>query len=555
MARAKIEPRAARREADRVFAGKKSAELYHGDGIGLESGRMGRRMRGWMPTRVHVNTLVSQSGLTTLARSRFLYRNNAYAKSAAVCFKSNTVGDGIRLSWKSPLKEEAAAQVQKDDTHALFSRWADEADAEGVGSFYGMQERIAVELFIGGECFVRRRPRYLSDGLPVPMQLQLLPSEMLPTFLTMPLDNGNIIRQGIEFDKLGRRVAYHFWRTHPGDQTVIPKYGERIRVTADQILHIYDPEEIGQIRGLPKLTPIIVLLWMLDLYDDAELDRKKTAALFSVFIKRPDPDGEFFDKEKTSTRDGDGEATDAGVRLEPGAAHVLFPGEDVTIGSPADSGHSYDPFQYRTLTKACAGVGLPYAGVTWDLVKANYSNMRGALIEARRRIKSIQKNIICFQFCRPAMKWFLDAAHLAGGLDFEDYAENPAPYLNAEWIAPPFMWLDPEKDTQGEILAVNAGFKSRGQVIEERGDDPVAVDNRIAADKNRADSLGLAFAGTASVRSETAAAPVESSDEAEAESNSGQAPEEESSPATPGKSPAPKPKPKPKQKPANATVN
>lgn len=29
----------------------------------------------------------------------------------------------------------------------------------------------------------------------------------------------NAIRQGIEFDRIGRRLAYHFFRRHPGDST------------------------------------------------------------------------------------------------------------------------------------------------------------------------------------------------------------------------------------------------------------------------------------------------------------------------------------------------
>jgi capsid protein len=96
------------------------------------------------------------------------------------------------------------------------------------------------------EVFVRLRPRYISDGLSIPLQLELLPSEQLPLWLTMPLSNGNWIRQGIEFDKIGRRVAYHFWRVNPGDITQAPKFGERVRVPANQILHIFDPLEAGQ---------------------------------------------------------------------------------------------------------------------------------------------------------------------------------------------------------------------------------------------------------------------------------------------------------------------
>jgi capsid protein len=34
----------------------------------------------------------------------------------------------------------------------------------------------------------------------------------------------------------------------------------------------------------------MVRLWLLDQYDDAELDRKKVAAMFAGFVTRPGPD-------------------------------------------------------------------------------------------------------------------------------------------------------------------------------------------------------------------------------------------------------------------------
>lgn len=501
--------------AGRVFAGMWSG----GDGNGLEAGRMGRRLGSWIPSRVHVNTLINQSGPNTLARARFLARNNGYAYSAVECFASNLVGAGITPSWKSPLakgiepvgaddeisetkrkankRKAKAAASQKKDVHALWARWTDEADAEGITDFYGLQKRIARELFIAGEVFVRLRPRYMADGLSIPLQLELLPAEQLPLWLTMPLENGNWIRQGIEFDKIGRRVAYHFWKVNPGDITLAPKFGERVRLPASQILHVFDPLEGGQIRGLSRLTPAIITLWMLDLYDDAELERKKTAALFSVFVTRPDPDGEFFDKEMQGK---DPSAGSAQVKLEPGAAHVLLPGEDIKVAEPADSGQSYEPFQYRTLARVCAALGLPYAGVTGDMVKANYGNQRAAMIEARRRAEAIQHGVIVFQFCRPVFRAFLDSAHIAGALDFDGYADNPQDYLDMNWIPPRWMWIDPLKDRQAEILAVDAGFKARSMVVEEEGYDAAEVDERIAEDAARAARLGIQFSGVQSLR-------------------------------------------------------
>lgn len=514
---------------------------------------MGRRLGSWIPSRVHVNTLINQSGPNTLARARFLARNNGYAYSAVECFSSNLVGAGITPSWKSPLaenlpdaeknpegakKQAAKAAQQKKDVHALWARWTDEADAEGITDFYGLQKRIGRELFIAGEIFVRLRPRYLSDGLAIPLQLELLPSEQLPLWLTMPLSNGNWIRQGIEFDKIGRRVAYHFWKVNPGDITLAPKFGERVRIPASQILHIYDPLEAGQIRGISRLTPAIITLWMLDLYDDAELERKKTAALFSVFITRPDPDGDFFDKE-TTVREDDGAA---GVKLEPGSAHVMLPGEDVKVGQPADSGATYEPYQYRTLARICAALGLPYAGVTGDMVKANYGNQRAAMIEARRRAEAIQHGIVVFQFCRPVFRAFLDSAHIAGALDFDGYADNPQDYLQMSWIPPRWMWIDPLKDRQAEILAVTAGFKARSQVIEEEGYDAAETDQRIADDAARAERLGIEITGVQSLKQILADKPPDDGDADATE------------PVDPEKNqddPAPAPQPSPPRKPTS----
>jgi lambda family phage portal protein len=482
----------------------------HADSSGLEAGRYSRRLSGWVPSRVHVNTLIQLSGGTTLARARYLSRNNGYATNAVECFSSNLVGAGIIPSWNPPkVKEGEKPNTDlKAEIQELWNDWTDDADADGVTDLYGLERRIGRELFIAGECFVRLRPRYLSDGLAVPLQLQVLPSEMLPISLTLPAQYGNQIRQGIEFDAIGRRVAYHFWKVNPGDTTTQPQSGETTRVPAEMVLHVYDPVEGGQIRGLSKLTPAIVPLWSLDSYDDAELERKKTAALFSLFITRPDPDGVFIEKAAEDAAKADGTGT-AIVTLEAGTSQVLNPGEDIKVAAPADVGNSYEAFQYRQLTRICAGLGLPYVGVTGDLRQASYANSRAALVESRRRCEALQHNVMVFQFCRVVWKWFIDQAVLANKLVLPGYVKNPKPYQRVTWIPPRWEWVDPLKDRQAEALAVDNGFKARSAVIEAEGGDPIEVDNRIAEDQRRARELGIVLQATHSPNSQIAQTPPE----------------------------------------------
>ncbi|NGQ93510.1 phage portal protein, partial [Rhodobacter sp. HX-7-19] len=366
--------------------------------------------------------------------------------------------------------------------------WTDEADADGLTDFYGLQAMVAREMFVAGECFVRLRSRRSEDGLLVPMQMQLLQSEMLPFEKTETAANGNRIRCGIEFDGIGRRVAYHFRRRHPGDSTdqrvAVP---DTVRVPAGDVLHIYRPIDAGQIRGLPHVAPAMVRLFLLDQYDDAELDRKKTAAMFAGFITKTAPEEPLM---------GEGAADPEGATiasLEPGTMQVLLPGEDVKFSSPADVGGGYEAFQYRTLLAVSASLGLPYHLVTGDVRQANYSSLRAELVEFRRRIGQFQHGVIVHQFCRPIWARWMETAALSGALDLPGFGAEPGRFRAAQWIPPRWDWVDPLKDIQAQVLAMEAGITSRRKVVEATGYDIEEVDRENAADARRSADLGLHY--------------------------------------------------------------
>ena len=66
--------------------------------------------------------------------------------------------------------------------------WTDLADADGLADFYGLQTIVARAIFEAGECFIRFRNRRPEDGMAVPMQVQLLESEMCPYWLNRAAD-------------------------------------------------------------------------------------------------------------------------------------------------------------------------------------------------------------------------------------------------------------------------------------------------------------------------------------------------------------------------------
>jgi lambda family phage portal protein len=458
-----------------------------------EAASQSRRMSPWQPNRLHINAALASEGPLLRARSRQVIANAAYGANASETFVCYAVGPGIKPS--SLILDEQ----QRGEVSLAFTDWTDEADADGITDFYGLQSLVSRALFDAGECFVRLRARYAADGLSVPLQLQLIEAEQLDQSMTMPGPGGNIIRQGIEFDPIGRRVAYYFWPTNPGDYTsFLPpasslSLGDKVRVPAETVLHIFKPLRPGQIRGRPWMTPGLVKLHDLDEYDDAELSRKKTAAMFAAFLTRTPGD----DAPGSLLADGSTPTSPDGsieVYLEPATIQPLLEGGDIKFAEPADVGPNYEAFQYRSLAGLCAALGLPYHAVTSDVSRANYSSLRASLVEARRRIEQFQWETLIFQFCRPVWINWLDAAVSSGAVSLPGYARNPLQFRRVKWLPPRWDWVDPLKDVQAEKLMVDSGFKSRSDVIEERGEDPVETDLRIAADRQREIELGLSFA-------------------------------------------------------------
>jgi lambda family phage portal protein len=312
-------------------------------GADYEAASSTRRTTGWTPPTSDINTLVFRSSEMLRSRSRDMVRRNPWASNALDAFVANCIGTGIK---PQSLHSDAAI---KEQIQSLWLRWTDEADAAGLTDFYGVQSLACRSVMEAGECLLRLRPRLPKDALSVPLQLQLLEAEHLPSAETRKLENGNYIRAGIEFNGIGRRVAYHLYREHPGDTSHPLASTELVRVPAEAVLHLFRPLRPGQLRGQPWLTQVLIKLHELDQYDDAELVRKKTAAMFAGFITKNAPQDSLIGE---SNPDASGTAL---TGLEPGTLQVLLPGEDVTFSTPADVGATYETFMRVQLRSIAAG--------------------------------------------------------------------------------------------------------------------------------------------------------------------------------------------------------
>jgi lambda family phage portal protein len=434
----------------------------------------GRRTQGWRRSSGDANAAVSV-GLSRLRDvARDLVRNNAHACSAVDTIANDAVGWGITAKASPP--DKRADEVWKE--------WAESTacDADGRHDFYGLQKLAMRTVIESGEVLIRRRLRRPEDGLPLPLQLQILEPDYIDTTRTgLILPNGGRIIHGIEFDVLGRRVAYWLFPEHPGSTLlggVIggPLGGASRRVPAEAVLHVFRQTRPGQVRGPTWFAPVILKMKDFDDYDDAQLMKQKIAACLAVLTTDVDGSAQSLGKEDPASPEIDS--------LEPGMILNVPAGRDVTVVQPPTVG-DFEEYSRVTLRTIAIGLGVNYEAFTGDFNELSFSAARMARLQHWGRVYDWRWQMVIPQLCDPVWAWAMVAAQIMGRIRGE------VPLPRAAWTAPPMPMIEPDKEGLAYMRNIRAGIMSHSEAIRERGYDPDEMLGELAKDFDRLDRLGL----------------------------------------------------------------
>lgn len=442
----------------------------------LDAAGGGRRWHG-AKTVSNLNAEIAAGGSTVAQRAAYAYHSDPWVRAAVDSLVSNLVGTGFTPIAKHP--DEATRRRLS----ALWRRFVKTADANGNLDLDGMAALAARGMIVSGDSFVMLHTRP-GAGLPVPLQVELIARDQVPLdrFADLPAHGaGHRVRAGVEFDAGNRRVAFHILSSRPGDPFA-PLDGlsyQTIRVPAEDMLHVFHPLEIGQVRGVSWCSPTALLSHELAQYQDATLVKAKTAALFCGFVTDPESGA--------AGLPGIPSNGTLSVAMEPGALIPTAAGSTVTFSDPPKV-DGYGDFVKAHLRGVAAGMGATYEQVSNDYAGVTFSSIRASLLEYRRKMEPLQYEF-AHQFYDPIWRRFVTLAVLSGALDAPDFFDDPELYLDCDWLPPRWEYVNPQQDVAADIAAIGARLKSRSQAIAERGYDPAAVDAEIAGDEARAGSV------------------------------------------------------------------
>lgn len=415
------------------------------------------------------------------ARARELGRNDSTVKRYFRLLVNNVVGHhptGMQLQAQVKLPSGELDTATNDEIESAWTDWATSpVTVDGKLTLRRFEKLILKTMACDGEAFVRIWRGFEANrhGL----ALQAIDADLLDeTFNRLRQGGLNEIRMGVEIDLVGRPVAYHFWSAEQSQWAV---KRERVRIPAEEILHLYDPERVNQTRGVTWIHSIMVPTHMLNAYFESEAVASRIAASSQGWFERQ-PDslaGNLGDSKKPALKDAN-----------PGQYDYVPDGYTLKTFAPEHPTAQFLSFIKGMGRKIASGLSVFYNVLFNDAEGVTYSTMRSFGLVERDDWKSIQQDFID-QWRRPLQSVWTAMALLTGALRLPSRVASR--YLAVRHRARGWQWMDPEKEVKAAVLAIKNGLGSRTSFLGERGLDIEDVLDELANEERLAEERGVSI--------------------------------------------------------------
>ena len=431
------------------------------------NGRRGFKTKG----DASVKSVTSNNLVVARKNMRDLYRNNAIIKSAVDAKSYHTVGDGIRPSIRSEAKSKKNKVKQ---AQRLVNLWANslKADIYGMHNLFGQQFIGFKTMISAGEMLIVRQ-RTLEPKSGLHLQIKMLEGDYLDHLKTVTLENGNSVINGVEVNADETVVAYWLFDRHPGDVTFFSrKKNTSRRHDAENVIHMFDCERPGQMRGMPKGLASAMKAKNLEEFQDARLEQQKIGACLVGSV---------------STTSGIGGAIAAAdplpSRAAPGQILRLGNNQTMDFNTPPSVSGQHD-FVMEEKHDIASDWGITYQALTGDLTQVNFTSGRMGWLDMHRKINGDRNRIIIPLMLDRIWGWLQEALEIHG---------LPVRDLDCDWIPPRREMFDPTKEIGPLVKAIRAGLKPMQRALLEQGDNPDVIMDQYKEWNEQADARKLIF--------------------------------------------------------------
>jgi lambda family phage portal protein len=435
------------------------------------------------------NSAIANSALPLRAYARQLERNHDLARGILNTLVQNVIGpSGIGIE-PQPRRTDGTIDTELARVmSSLYRDWSRRPEVTFQHDWPSAQRLLARSWFRDGESLLQLligNVPALNHGTLVPFSVELIEADLLPLDFD---DRARRILQGVERNAWGKPVAFHLYKTHPGDPDANGT-PERKRVLADFMRHLKLVDRIGQVRGASMFAAVLSRLDDLKDFEESERIAAKVAASMAAFIVKADAQA----YETPTTTDGSG-VPRREITFTPGMVFDdLRPGEKVETIDTKRPNPNAATWRKEQLRAVASGVQVSYSSAARDY-NGTYSSQRQELVEQWGAYQLLSHEFIT-QAARPVYEGFVTAAVLAGLVPTKGV--DPLTLYDALYVPPAMPWIDPLKEATSFQLLEDLCLVSGPELIRRRGGTPDDVLQSESAWRKRRAEEGLPYGNNA----------------------------------------------------------
>ena len=304
--------------------------------------------------------VTSSTRQALVRKSRYFEQNNAILNRLGDLFESYTVGSSFSVQ---PASSDPAWNLKAKKWFDIWCRYPDIGSRQSFGTLMGQAAR---GWFFDGESFI-----LLTKGESGKPRLQLLEAQSVATPVGMESDQ--TVFDGIRFDpRTGRAVSYFV-----GSEKTQGNLVDVRAIPSDSVVHIYEPNRAGQLRGIPFVSCVINDLHDLDDLQKLEMEACKLGASVAQIVKTVSGEVQASNLRAGTASTTANTAENYYEQVFGSAVKVLKHGDEFQQFATERPGVNMREYWRQLTEKVCAGVGIPYVLVFPESMQGTV--YRGAL--------------------------------------------------------------------------------------------------------------------------------------------------------------------------------
>ncbi len=402
--------------------------------------------------------------LSAAAANSLSVRKVLRARSRYECLENNSWGKGMATTIAGDfIARGPVLQILTDDTDARrqlqngFARWAK------ATRLWQTLRLARLSKLIDGETFLLFTTNPRIPGR-VKLHVRAIEADQISTPGWIDGLNSSAV-DGIEFHPGGDPKLYHLLTHHPGDRGLVLLTNattEKTDLDADHVIHLFNRDRPGQVRGIPETTPALPLFAMLRRFTLATIQAAETAAAFSAVLKTQ---ANAFDGEEGTLYD-----PFEGIPIDRGTMAALPYGYELQQFKAEHPTTTYAEFRDCILLEIARALHLPEYKAKGSAAGYNFSSSRMDDQDYEDWLGYERADWEIEALDRIFAAW-LDEAILAGDLPALGQFAEEIPH---RWAWPPRRSVNPLQDAHRATHLIDAGLMTEEAYLASQGIDPEA---------------------------------------------------------------------------------